>query len=128
MTKIRILHADDKAEENFYLKKSLGEVEFEIDYVTNSDELVEKAKENQGLYALILTDCDMSDKYGSYGGLHASREIRKFDIKTPIVLLSSMHVSDEALRESGINGKIEKHIVDEKLKFLEEVNKYLVRS
>ena len=92
-----------------------------IDAVSDGESLVKRVRENS--YNLILTDNNMP----GMSGLDAIQEIRNFDDKTPIYMMSCIH--DEKLerlvKQFGGNGFIRK--ADEKslYELKEIITKYL---
>ncbi len=92
MTKRIILADNDDIQRGTY--SSAIEVRIpnsiEIDEAEDGDQLVKMVKEND--YSLIVTDYQMP----RMDGLEAIRQIREFDKKTPICILSEQNVSDEA--------------------------------
>jgi len=75
----------------------------DIDDVATCKELIEKSRSIE--YSLILTDNNMEP---GTNGAEAIEEIRKFDKKTPIYMLSgSSRAKDDALK-SGATGFLDK--------------------
>jgi DNA-binding response OmpR family regulator len=87
MEKKKILIADDDESYRRSLKMLVETHGYKVDIAKNTDEEIDAAKKEE--YELIITDKNMEDNYGREGGLHAVKEIRKFNSKTPILLSSS---------------------------------------
>ena len=91
-----------------------------IDAVGTYKELIEKAKSNK--YNLIITDYVMEP---GTNGIEAITEIREFDKKTPICMISGSMKSKEAL-ENGATYYIEKSTSTFTKDLENLINKYLV--
>ena len=74
----------------------------QIDSVVDGKDLVDKVKEND--YCVVLTD----NRMVGWSGIRATEEIRKFNEKVPIYLMSSDTVSDSIIKKIGATGFIYK--------------------
>jgi len=89
MSIVKILLADDDCDYRTFLTKRLFN-SYDIDFASNADEEVEKAKENK--YSLIITDNKMHDGHKN-SGIYAIEQIRMFDKEVPIIF----HTGDNDL-------------------------------
>ncbi|EQC43862.1 CHASE domain-containing protein [Bacteriovorax sp. Seq25_V] len=107
----RILAAEDDEDAKFLLKVYLNGQDFEVDYVTNGVELLERYKETQ--YDLILTDIQMPE----LDGLSAVKILRDSEDKTPIIIMSAHALPEENERglKAGANDFITKPLNKENL-------------
>ena len=96
--------ADDNESYVNSMKKMLNIFGYEVDTVNSADKEIALAK--KGKYDLILTDKDMEDNYKDRGGIHAIKEIRKFNKETPI-LLNSSALTKEVEQELSSCNKVE---------------------
>ena len=87
--KEKVLIADDEKE----LSRAVGMIleynNYEVDIVENGKQAVEKANEN--MYDVIILDVMMP----IMDGIQALKEIRKNNIKTPILLLTAKSQIDD---------------------------------
>jgi CheY-like chemotaxis protein len=88
-----------------------------VDAVSNGKELVEKVKNEN--YDIVITDYDMG--LMEMNGIEATRKIREFNTKIPIIIYSGKaeEIEEEALK-SGANECIDKRekqdTIDDKIK------------
>lgn len=76
----------------------------QVDQAEDGQELLELAAKNQ--YGLIITDHNMP----IVTGLQAIREIREYDTKTPILMISGSNLEQFAL-EAGATRYLEKPVM-----------------
>jgi len=119
MTK-KVLLADDNKEYRSSMKRVLEGYGCDVYEVKNADEEIAAAKKET--YDLIVTDKDMEDQYGRKGGIHAIKEIRKFNDKTPI-LFSSADLTEEDKKELDGYKKVDTISKVDMFKKLKEVLK-----
>ena len=107
----KVLICEDNAINSEILKELLESEGMACDMAFNGQEAVNKARCQH--YHIILMDIRMP----VMDGYQATREIREFDINTPIVALSANVFSDEVQNafESGMDDFLEKPIVIPKL-------------
>lgn len=95
MKKNNVLIADD----NDFIRESithfLDNKVAHLDAVIDGEAAIEKLKENQ--YQLILLDVNMPKK----NGFDVLKEIKKMEIKTPVIVFSSM--SDDKSKELALS-------------------------
>ena len=102
--KLKILLADDEKE----LARAVGTIlkysNYEVNIVNNGKEAVEMVKEN--MYDLIILDVMMP----VMDGIQALKEMRKNNIKTPIILLTAKAQIDDKVEglDSGANDYLTK--------------------
>ena len=102
--KERILVADDEKE----LARAVGMIleysNYEVDIVENGKKAVEKANEN--IYDVIILDIMMP----VMDGIQALKEMRKSNVKTPILLLTAKSQVDDKVEglDSGANDYLTK--------------------
>ena len=102
--KLKILLADDEKE----LARAVGTIlkysNYEVDIVYNGKEAVNKVQEN--IYDLIILDVMMP----VMDGIQALKEMRKNNIKTPIMLLTAKAQIDDKVEglDSGANDYLTK--------------------
>ena len=102
--KLKILLADDEKE----LARAVGTIlkysNYEVNIVNNGKEAVEMVKEN--MYDLIIIDVMMP----VMDGIQALKEMRKNNIKTPIMLLTAKAQIDDKVEglDSGANDYLTK--------------------
>ena len=102
--KLKILLADDEKE----LARAVGTIlkysNYEVNIVNNGKEAVEMVKEN--MYDLIILDVMMP----VMDGIQALKEMRKNNIKTPIMLLTAKAQIDDKVEglDSGANDYLTK--------------------
>lgn len=102
--KERILIADDEKE----LARAIGMIlkysDYEVDIVENGKQAVEKTNDN--IYDVIILDVMMP----IMDGIEALKEIRKNNIKTPVLLLTAKSQVDDKVEglDSGANDYITK--------------------
>ena len=102
--KLKILLADDEKE----LSRAIGAIlkysNYEVDIVYNGKEAVNKVQEN--IYDLIILDVMMP----VMDGIQALKEMRKNNIKTPIMLLTAKAQIDDKVEglDSGANDYLTK--------------------
>lgn len=102
--KLKILLADDVKE----LADAIGEMlkynNYEVDIVYDGKEALKKATEN--LYACIILDVMMP----FIDGIDVVKNIRKLNIKTPIILLTAKSLVDDKVEglDSGANDYLTK--------------------
>ena len=94
MTKLLI--ADDDSLFRSGLVRRLKRLNIDLEEVSNVKDLIRKARTQK--YNILITDYDMG-KNPEEKGTYAIKEIRKFDIITPIVFHSSF-VSTQLLGEA----------------------------
>lgn len=108
----RIIWADDEQPQRAFGKHYLGNLVapgVSIETVEDGEALVAAVKNYHDRKhwnprrSLIITDRDMP----GYDGLEATRRIRQFDSKTPIVLVTANLIDEEA-RNAGANGLLTK--------------------
>ena len=100
----RILIVEDNRINQIVTKKILKISNVQCDIAENGDEAIAKVKENT--YDLILMDINMPVK----NGIDATREIRLFNKKVPIIALTAVEIEEERVLvfESGMNDIIVK--------------------
>ena len=102
--KIKILLADDEKD----LSKAVGTIltysNYDVDIVSNGKEALEKI--NNTIYDLIILDIMMP----VMDGIQALKEIRKNNIKTPVILLTAKSQVDDKVEglDSGANDYLTK--------------------
>jgi two-component system, sensor histidine kinase len=89
----KIIIADDSLLSRDTMKYLMENMvsENEVETVNNGEMLVDRVR--NGDYALIVTDFQMPNM----DGIRATEEIRKFDTTTPICVITSSDVRDQAL-------------------------------
>ena len=102
--KYKILLADDEKELSRAVATILRYSNYEVDTVYNGKEAIEKVNEN--VYDVIILDIMMPIT----DGLQALKEIRKNNIKTPIILLTAKSQVDDKVEglDSGANDYLTK--------------------
>ncbi len=102
--KLKILLADDEKELSRAIATILKYSNYEVDIVFNGKEAIDKVKEN--IYDLIILDVMMP----VMDGIQALKEIRKDNIKTPIMLLTAKAQIDDKVEglDSGANDYLTK--------------------
>ena len=107
----RILICEDLEINIMILSKLLSVFECDLDIARNGLEGVNLAR--SGNYCAILMDIRMP----VMNGLEASKEIRKFDSKIPIIALSANAYSEDIKKSlfAGMNAHLVKPIIKEKL-------------
>ena len=102
--KIKILLADDEKD----LSKAVGTIlaysNYDVDIVSNGKEALERI--NNTIYDLIILDIMMP----VMDGIQALKEIRKNNIKTPVILLTAKSQVDDKVEglDSGANDYLTK--------------------
>lgn len=102
--KLKILLADDVKE----LANAVGAIleynNYEVDIVENGKEAVDKVENN--IYDCIILDIMMP----VMNGVEAVKQIRKLNVKTPIILLTAKHLVDDKVEglDSGANDYLTK--------------------
>jgi len=102
--KLKILLADDVQE----LAKAVGAIleynNYEVDIVENGKEALEKVKDN--IYDCIILDVMMP----VMDGFEAVKQMRKLNVKTPIILLTAKTLVDDKVEglDSGANDYLTK--------------------
>lgn len=102
--KLKILLADDVKE----LANAVGAIleynNYEVDIVENGKEAVDRVKNN--IYDCIILDVMMP----VMNGVEAVKQIRKLNVKTPIILLTAKHLVDDKVAglDSGANDYLTK--------------------
>ncbi|MCK5624374.1 response regulator [Candidatus Pacearchaeota archaeon] len=93
--------------------------EYSLDIVENGIQAVEKCKNNK--YGLVLMDIKMP----KMNGYEATREIRKFDLETPIIAVTAQVTGDVEKKclNNGMNGYLARPTENSDLKSL--VKKYI---
>lgn len=113
MIEISILLVEDEEIIRTYLQKSLKNIVKDIYVAENGDEGLKLFKKND--IDIIISDLNMP----VMGGIEMSKEIRRFDTKTPIIILTAYHEEDliiEAINDGGVNKYLLKPINIRKLK------------
>lgn len=108
-----ILIADDESLNYLFYREILNEEIYNIIYVENGIEAIDALKDNYGTIDLILMDMKMPDM----DGFTATKEIRKFDKKIPILAQTAYAYRedyDKAI-EAGCSDYISKPIHEEEL-------------
>ncbi len=107
----RVLLCEDKAINVMIVKKILSSKDINIDVAENGLIGLNKIKENN--YDAILMDIRMP----KMDGLTTTREVRKFNKKTPIIALSANAYAEDIKKsiESGMNDHIAKPINKDEL-------------
>ncbi len=108
-----ILIADDESLNYLFYREILNEDIYNIIYVENGIEAIDALKDNYGTIDLILMDMKMPDM----DGFTATKEIRKFDKKIPILAQTAYAYRedyDKAI-EAGCSDYISKPIHEEEL-------------
>lgn len=108
-----ILIADDESLNYLFYREILNEDIYSIIYVENGIEAIDALKDNYGTIDLILMDMKMPDM----DGFTATKEIRKFDKKIPILAQTAYAYRedyDKAI-EAGCSDYISKPIHEEEL-------------
>ena len=102
--KYKILLADDEKELSRAVATILRYSNYEVDTVYNGKEAIEKVNEN--VYDVIILDIMMPIT----DGLQSLKEIRKNNIKTPIILLTAKSQVDDKVEglDSGANDYLTK--------------------
>ena len=102
--KLKILLADDVEELAQAVEEILRLNDYDVDIVSNGKEAVEKACEN--VYDCIVLDVMMP----VMDGFEAVKQMRKFNIKTPIILLTAKTLVDDKVEglDSGANDYLTK--------------------
>lgn len=102
--KLKILLADDEKELSRAIATILKYSNYEVDIVFNGKEAIDKLKEN--IYDLIILDVMMP----VMDGIQALKEMRKDNIKTPIMLLTAKAQIDDKVEglDSGANDYLTK--------------------
>lgn len=102
--KYKILLADDEKELSRAVATILRYTNYEVDTVYNGKEVIEKVNEN--VYDVIILDIMMPIT----DGMQALKEIRKNNIKTPIILLTAKSQIDDKVEglDSGANDYLTK--------------------
>ena len=100
----KILLADDVEDLAKATKMLLVHSGYEVDMVFNGKQALDKAKEN--LYDCIILDIMMP----VMDGIEAVKEIRKLNIKTPIILLTAKDLVDDKVEglDAGANDYLTK--------------------
>ncbi len=116
---INILIAEDDQSSYLFLKAILSEFNMNISRVNNGKKAVEALKNKK--YNLVLMDINMP----VLSGIEATKLIRQFDNKTPIIAQTAyaFNVEKENLLEIGCNSYISKPI--DKNKLLRIIDEYL---
>ncbi len=86
--KKRVLVVEDNKINQIVTQKILEKEGFEVTVVWNGEQAVEQVKNSE--YEVVLMDLNMP----KMDGFEASRRIRKFDVKTPIIALTAVEVSE----------------------------------
>jgi CheY-like chemotaxis protein len=110
-----VLIADDFPVNIELLEAYLSPYDLNVETAKNGEELVRKAKNSK--IGLIITDLKMP----GFGGELALKELRKNNIKTPIILISALKVQDIIKKE--FNSFLQKPI--EETAFIKEVSRFL---
>ena len=102
--KLKILLADDVEELAQAVEEILRLNDYDVDIVSNGKEAVEKACEN--IYDCIVLDVMMP----VMDGFEAVKQMRKFNIKTPIILLTAKTLVDDKVEglDAGANDYLTK--------------------
>lgn len=105
---IRILLAEDNIINQEVIIRLLEKVGASVDVANNGKEAIEKFKENQGKYDLILMDVHMPEM----DGYEAARRIRKLDSKIPIIALTAAAMVEDKKKaiEAGMTEHLPKPI------------------
>ena len=114
-----ILIAEDEENNYRYLEMILSKTRANILHAENGIEVVEKCKNNK--IDMVLMDIKMP----LMDGLEATRQIRKFKKKMPIIALTAyaMENNEEVSLEAGCNAYISKPV--RKPELLGIINKFL---
>jgi PAS domain S-box-containing protein len=123
LNNIKVLLVEDNEINQEVAKAMLENVGIEVGVANNGQEAVEKYKAMQGFYDFILMDLQMP----VLSGYDATKQIRAFDTKIPIVALTAAAMIEDKKKvlEAGMNDHLSKPINSEKLyatveKFCEE--------
>lgn len=113
-----VLVAEDSEVNQIVTKKILENLGFKVVIANNGEEALEKVSKDT--YDLIFMDLQMP----IMDGYEATKKIREFDNKTPIIALSAAVFNEDIQKtaEIGMNDHIAKPI--DKIKFLEVISKY----
>lgn len=119
-TKKTILIAEDDENSYIYLEVILGDEDFTLIHTINGLDTVQALKDNPSI-DLILMDLSMP----KMNGLEATKEIRKFNTKIPIIAQTAFAFSSDRLSamDAGCTDYISKPISTKTIK--EVVKKYL---
>ncbi len=115
----RVLVAEDNAVNQMVVKGMLNKINIEFDFANDGAIAVEKYRDSQQAFDLILMDCEMPNM----DGFEATRAIRAFEQQhkrppIPIVALTA-HVMQEHQEKSvasGMNGHLAKPLELERLR------------
>lgn len=101
---LKVLIADDEEKLAEAVSDMLESENYEVDIVTNGKEALEKAKEN--VYNCIILDVMMP----GLSGIEVVEELRRLNIKTPIILLTAKTLTDDKVEglDAGANDYITK--------------------
>jgi YesN/AraC family two-component response regulator len=113
MFEISILIVEDDETISAYLQKSLKNLAKTIFVAKNGKDGLEKFKQNK--IDIVVTDLNMP----LLNGIEMSKEIRRFDAKVPIIILTAYHEEElimEAINDGGVNKYLLKPINMKKLK------------
>lgn len=111
----KILLAEDNSVNQLVMKDLLEDYGLQLDIANNGAEAIELSQKES--YDLILMDLQMPE----VDGFEATKTIRTFNTKTPIIALSAavMTKDKELSKEVGMNGHLAKPIeIDQLLKVL----------
>lgn len=99
-----ILYVEDTQDTRFLVEWSLKQEGFDVTAVQTAEEGLTHARENS--YALILLDIGLTDM----DGLSLCREIREFDLHTPILFFTAYAplLDHEEARRAGAQGCLRK--------------------
>lgn len=100
---MNVLLAEDNIQTQKIFLKIAYRKGWNVDFATNGYQAIDLASENQ--YDCIMMDIEMPVN----NGFEAAKEIRKRDINTPIVALTSnTHIKRSRLIDYGMNGYLHK--------------------
>jgi PAS domain S-box-containing protein len=110
---IKILLVEDNEINQEVASRMLQKVGIEVDIANNGLEAVKKYEMNQGCYHLILMDLQMP----IMSGYDATKQIRTFDTKIPIVALTAAAMIEDKQKviEVGMNDHLSKPINSDEL-------------
>lgn len=110
---LKILLVEDNEINQEVASMFLKKAGIEVDIANNGLEAVEKQKNHQGKYDLILMDLQMP----ILSGYDATRQIRQFDKETPIIALTAAAMIEDKQKvlEAGMNDHLGKPINSEEL-------------
>lgn len=103
---VRVLLADDLADNQILIRRYLKSESFQVDFANDGFEAIQKAQEND--YDVILMDVQMP----GMDGLQATRKLRAQGYKRPIIALTAQALQEEIEKslEAGCDAHLTKPI------------------